>query len=201
MEILTEKIILATKNENKIREIRRIFQNDQLAGLSAYPDIKEIEENGTSFQENAILKATGYFKQIKIPVIAEDSGLVVPAIQGAPGIYSARYAGPDANSAENNRKLLLEMKNIPEDQRCAYFICCAVYYDGRQTITAEGRVTGIITRFPRGTSGFGYDPVFLIPEYGKTFAELGLSVKNRISHRRNAFLALKEKLEKYRRQI
>ena len=192
---MTEKIILATNNENKVREIRRILHNDRLVGLSVYPDIREIEESGSTFQENALLKATGYFKQINIPVIAEDSGLIVPALQGAPGIFSARYAGPDANADLNNKKLLAAMKDIPDNNRVGYFICCAVYYNGRETITAEGRVAGTITRSPRGTAGFGYDPVFLIPEYGKTFAELGAGIKNQISHRRKAMIELKEKLK------
>jgi XTP/dITP diphosphohydrolase len=191
---LIEKIILATKNENKVREIREIFQNNGLIGLEIYPETEDIEETGTTFKDNALLKATGYFNKLKIPVIAEDSGLIVPALQGAPGIYSARYAGPQATAEENNRKLLREMEDIPDGQRLAFFICCAVYFDGKRTIAAEGRVEGEITRSPRGTSGFGYDPVFLIPQYGMTFAELGPEVKNNMSHRRQALLELRKKL-------
>jgi XTP/dITP diphosphohydrolase len=191
---LQEKIVLASKNHHKLQEIREIFNNQALQGLDAYPGIEEASETGTTFQENAIIKAIHYYNRIKLPVIAEDSGLVVPALQGAPGIYSARYTGPDATAAENNRKLLQEMKNIPEEQRGAYFICCVVYFDGHQTIPAEGRVAGVITRAPRGTNGFGYDPVFLIPQYGMTFAELGPAIKNKISHRREALLELKNKL-------
>jgi non-canonical purine NTP pyrophosphatase (RdgB/HAM1 family) len=191
---LTEKIILATKNKNKVQEIREIFQNNSLIGLDGLPEIKEIEENGSTFEENALLKATGYFKQLNIPVIAEDSGLVVPALNGSPGIFSARYGGPQADAGENNRKLLREMETIPDRRRTAYFICCAVYYDGKKTFIAEGRVDGMITHTPRGTGGFGYDPVFLIPKYHKTFAELGPAVKNQISHRRQAFIKLKKSI-------
>jgi XTP/dITP diphosphohydrolase len=195
---LTEKIILATKNPNKVQEIREIFQNNSLVGLDSYPEIEEIEETGKTFKDNALLKATGYFNQLNLPVIAEDSGLVVPALQGAPGIYSARYAGPQTNAEKNNRKLLREMENTPDGQRFAYFICCAVYFDSKRAITAEGHVEGEITREPRGISGFGYDPVFLIPQYDMTFAELGTAIKNQISHRRLALQALRNKIELFK---
>jgi XTP/dITP diphosphohydrolase len=192
---LLKRIILASKNRYKLEEFREIFNNKALSGLDAYPEIEEVHETGATFQENALIKASCYYDRLKHPVIAEDSGLVVPALKGAPGIYSARYAGPGATAVKNNRKLLQEMMDIEDEQRFAYFICCAVYFDGEQTVTAEGRIEGVITREPRGTGGFGYDPVFLIPRYGKTFAELGPVIKNQISHRRQAFQKLRERLE------
>jgi non-canonical purine NTP pyrophosphatase (RdgB/HAM1 family) len=192
-------ILLASKNKNKVLEIRAIFAETTyiFKTLDDFHHITEPEESGKSFKENAQLKAVYYFENFGLPVIADDSGLVVPALNGEPGILSARYAGAHKSYQDNNQKLLHRMRDLRDKQREAFFVCYAVYMDNDVVISAEGRVSGIITDRPRGTNGFGYDPLFLKPEIGRTFAELSPSDKNKISHRYMALVALNKKLEKY----
>jgi len=192
------QIVIASKNPHKKDEIRAIFRfrDIQLSDLSHFPEIPEPVEDGDSFAANALIKARYYFDKVRLPVIADDSGLVVPALNGEPGIFSARYAGPESDYQKNNQKLLARMRHIPVGQRQAYFICCAVFWDGAKVIEAEGRLTGTIGFEPRGAYGFGYDPLFLPDGLDLTLAELPSAEKNRISHRHLAFTRLKAAIER-----
>ena len=191
-----KKILIASKNPDKTKEISLIF-NEVLLSLNDLETVKEIEETGDTFAENSKIKAEYYYNCFKIPVIADDSGLVVPALNGKPGVYSARYAGENADYRENNSKLLNEMKNLKGDERSAFFICHAVFFNGIEFIEAEGKVNGYIIEELKGNFGFGYDPLFFIRQLGKTFAEISLSEKNKISHRFIAFSKLKQKMKNY----
>ena len=177
-------IVIATRNEGKLKEFKAIFGNtyDEILSLSNFKNFPEIEETGSSFEENAFIKAKAACDFLEADAIADDSGLVVEALGGAPGIYSARYAGRNASDHENNEKLLLELEG--EENRDARFVCCIalVLKDGTRKFF-KGECRGRIISEKRGTSGFGYDPVFYIPQYRKTMAELGPEIKNRISHR------------------
>ncbi len=190
-------IVIATKNAYKVKEIREIFRHKNifLYDLTAFPEIPEAVENGMSFTANARIKAKYYHQLIRLPVIADDSGLVVPFLNGEPGIYSSRYAGPDSDYTKNNRKLLEKLEHVPPGQRQAYFICCAVFWDSKVMLEAEGRIDGSIGFEAKGENGFGYDPLFLPDGSNKTFAELSSAEKNRISHRNQAFTRLREAVE------
>ena len=193
-----EKIVFASKNKGKVKEIKALLADMGLTVLSLddFPDIPEIEEDGRSFYENALKKAKVAADTTGEAVIADDSGLEVDALNGAPGIYSARYAGDGAGDKENIAKLLYELKNIPAQKRGASFRCVLVFYekDKRHEIF-EGRWEGVIAESPSGTNGFGYDPVFYIPERKLTAAQLSPEEKNRISHRGQAFNQLKKRLD------
>lgn len=190
------KLLLATTNRGKISELRRILgqQPIELVGLDAGDSTEEIETAQT-FAENALLKARHYHRQTGLPTIADDSGLEVAALGGRPGVASARYAGPEASDAKRIQKLLGELKEVPADGRAARFVCAAalVWAAGEQVFEDEAR--GRILDAPRGTGGFGYDPVFLYPPLGKTFAELSAEEKAEISHRGRAFRRLVTWLE------
>jgi XTP/dITP diphosphohydrolase len=194
------RLLLATTNPNKIREIGNIFTGLSIELVAPdqchLPAAFEVEETGTTFAENARLKAQGYGHQTGLLTLAEDSGLIVDALDGRPGVYSKRYGD---NDAVRNHKILDELKNVPESQRTARFICSAYLYspDTKQFQTAEGIVEGIIAPEARGLSGFGYDPVFIPTEIHQntlTFAQLGPEVKNRISHRARAMEGIKQYL-------
>ncbi len=193
------KILAATNNTHKIHEIRSILSPHGievicLADLNReYP---KIVEDGATFNENACIKARAIAEYTDLPVIADDSGLEVFALNGEPGIFSARYAGESASDIENTQKLLKEMHNI--ENRAARFVCCiAIAYPDGGIKTIEGEVRGRIMREPSGTGGFGYDPVFVPDSYNETFADLGAEIKDCISHRGNALKnALKQKLFK-----
>ena len=188
-----KKVIFASKNEGKIREVNHILKDLDISivSLSDMPEHFEIVEDGKSFEENALIKARKVFEKFNIPAIADDSGLTVEQLKGAPGIFSARYAGENADDAANNKKLLQELKKFPEPHK-AKFVCAAVYYDGKETTTVTGNFEGKIIDKARGKNGFGYDPLFVPDGYSVTSAELDQDVKNRISHRYNAFIALKD---------
>jgi XTP/dITP diphosphohydrolase len=192
-----KRIIFASKNEGKVREVRKILDdlNVQILSLSDVDYTISIEETGITFEENAKIKADVIYKEYKIPVIADDSGLTVEQLNGEPGIYSARYAGPSAADEENNLKLLKNLEKFPQPHK-AKFVCLAVYYFGTDFFTATGEVNGEIIKSPRGTKGFGYDPLFVPDNYDQTMAELKSEIKNKISHRFNAFSQLKKYIAK-----
>ncbi|MEW6377464.1 MAG: XTP/dITP diphosphatase [Thermodesulfobacteriota bacterium] len=188
-------MIVATRNEGKVREIRRALKGLGLRihALSGFPDVPEIEEDGKSFTENALKKARFYSKHFGKLTMADDSGLEVDILKGLPGIYSARYAGERASGQENNQKLLREMEGVPISRRGARFRCsiAVVSPDGREAI-AEGSCKGMVGFEGKGRRGFGYDPLFILPQYGRTMAELSLEEKNRMSHRGKALRKLKK---------
>jgi len=181
-----KQLLIATSNKGKFREFSDLLGSlvDQVFSLEDFPDLLLPEENGTTFRENAIIKSRHAATVTGLPVIADDSGLEVVILGGRPGVYSARFAGEDARDEDNNRKLLEEMAGIPLKDRTARFVCCiALSLPDGTCQTVEGVLSGLILEQPRGENGFGYDPLFLVKEYGKSMAELDLSVKNRISHR------------------
>lgn len=189
------KLVVATHNRNKVQEFQRILQPLSIEVITA--DLPEVEENGTTFAENAYLKAISAFRATGKAAVADDSGLEVDALNGAPGIYSARYAGENATNEQRIAKLLDAMKEVPEEKRTARFVCaiCCILPNG-DIITARGECPGKIAFEVRGNGGFGYDPVFLVGE--KTFAELSAEEKDKISHRGKALRVFAEELRKYK---
>ncbi len=184
-----KSLIIATKNKGKLKEFKEILQDFpfEVMSLHDFPQCPEIAEDGSTFEENAVKKAEIICNYTGKNVIADDSGLEVDCLDGRPGIHSARFAGPGATDEENNRKLLKLLEKVPEDLRTAQFTCViAISCPGRKTVTVEGICWGKIVYTPCGRMGFGYDPLFLVPEYGKTFAELEPEIKNRVSHRARA---------------
>lgn len=184
------ELILATHNLHKIRELREMLKDLKgidVVSLRNFPDYTSPEETGLTFQENAELKAIDAAKTLNAIVLADDSGLVVPAIKGDPGVYSARYAGEDATDAENRKKLLTAMESLNDLDRSAYFECC-ITIAGPEGVMKSVSATceGVIGKEEKGRNGFGYDPLFVKHDYDKTFAELEEHTKNRISHRRKA---------------
>lgn len=181
-------IVVATNNEGKAREFREMFAPKDIAikTLVDFPNLTKIVENGQTFEENALIKATAVARQTQLPVIADDSGLQVAALDGEPGIYSARYAG-DHNDDANNQKLLQNLKNVPDTARNAVFRTALVLLKPTgERLSTEGTVAGQILTAPRGANGFGYDPLFFVPDMGKTMAEMTDAEKNSISHRGRA---------------
>ena len=193
-----KRLLFASRNAHKTREIQQILGPEfEVRDLSAYPKISETVESGKSFEENAKLKAIAVSKKMPGLVIADDSGLEVEVLGGAPGIYSARYAGAKATDKENIDRLLEELTRIgaQRDQRRARFRCVlALARNGRMLGTFEGITDGIIVDQPLGSRGFGYDPIFVPKGFGHTFAELPAELKNRISHRAQAIRVLAAKL-------
>ena len=189
------KVIFASRNNGKITEVKDILSDTSLEIVSLLDlnDDENIIEDGLTFEENAIIKAIHIFKKYKIPVMADDSGLVVDQLNGEPGVFTARYSSPNATDEQNNLKLIEELKQLSEPHFAKY-ICSAVYYNGEKYLTAEGKERGIITLNARGAHGFGYDPLFIPENYLVTMAELDPSEKNKISHRAKAFNELKKKL-------
>jgi XTP/dITP diphosphohydrolase len=197
---MPEKVVLATGNPGKVREIQRILGD---LGVAVVPQsefgVSDAQETGTSFVENALIKARHASVMTGLPAIADDSGLVVDALDGRPGVYSARYSGADATDESNIDKLLRELLGVPGEKRTAAFHCCAVFVsaDDTTSLVAEGQWTGRILEQRRGTGGFGYDPVFFDPECGRTAAELGPELKNARSHRGKALAALADMLRQH----
>ncbi len=188
------EIVVATRNPGKLKEIAAILTVDSVRFLSLkdFPDIPEIVEDGKTFAENARKKAKTVARLTGRIAVADDSGLTVDALQGRPGIYSSRYAGENASDEDRCRKLLKEMELIPEGKRGGAFVCAAALASpGGEADVVEANWRGTITFAPRGANGFGYDPVFFIPEVNQTVAELAPAVKNKISHRAQAFEKLK----------
>lgn len=190
-DVKTFPLVLATSNMHKIREFRAMLKGVptlDVLSLLDFPHYQLPEETGVTFEENAILKAVDAAAALKHWVLADDSGLVVPALNGAPGVYSARYAGNDATDADNRKKLLTEMQHLLDDDRQAYYECWVVLASPEGVKkSVRGTCEGKILTAERGRGGFGYDSLFVKHEYSKTFSELEESVKNRISHRRKAF--------------
>lgn len=191
------KIVLATKNKGKAKEIKVILKdlNLELLTLDDFPETPNPVEDGKSFKENALKKARFVAKHLNIAAMADDSGLEVDILNKRPGIFSARYAGENATDEKNNRKLLKELKDIPFEKRRASYKCViALVFPSEREATVEGGCRGLISLEAKGSGGFGYDPLFYVPEYGKTMAELPPEIKNRISHRGKALAKLKNKL-------
>lgn len=192
------KIVLASGNPGKLREYQVLAAGHalELELLPGFAGLPEFEENAPTFAENAAGKAIYYSRHCPEFVFADDSGLVVPALGGAPGVLSARYAGIGAGSEKRNTKLLVELRGKKGEERAAFFVCViAVAWRGRCVTVVSGKVDGEILEAPRGADGFGYDPVFFFPPLGKAFAELSAEEKNRHSHRGKAFRRLMEVLE------
>ena len=193
------KIILATHNADKRKEMMAALAslNVEILSLVDFPHVGEIVEDGETLTENAIIKAKTVFEITGIPAISDDTGLSVDALNGAPGVYSARYAGENATYKDNVEKLLEEIKDVPLQNRGAQFETVMAFIDNDTELIAHGVVKGQITETPKGVGGFGYDPVFYIPEQEKTFAEMTILEKNQISHRGIALRNLKGILHSY----
>ncbi|WP_017726680.1 XTP/dITP diphosphatase [Halalkalibacterium ligniniphilum] len=188
-----QEILIATKNKGKVAEFEAIFKDKGMtvSSLLDYPEVPEIEENGETFSENATIKAEAIAQRFKKPVLADDSGLMIDALDGRPGIFSARYAGLEKNDQKNNEKVLLELTGVPEEKRTARFHCAIAFArPNEETIVFEGQCEGYILQAPQGDGGFGYDPIFYLPNYQKSMAELTKEEKNKISHRAKALARL-----------
>ncbi len=183
-------LVLATRNAHKVQELRELLAplELELKTLADFPQAVDVAEDAFTFAENAEKKAVEQARALRHWTLGEDSGLVVDALGGAPGPRSARFAGPQATDEQNNRKLLAELEGVPEEKRTAAYVCHVVVADpqGQVQARSEARCRGRITTSPRGTAGFGYDPLFEIVEYHRTFGQLGLLVKQRLSHRARA---------------
>lgn len=191
-------LILGSRNKKKLGEIIDLLRDLRLnlVDLSGYPDAPDVDETATTFEGNATLKAVILARALGEWVIGEDSGLVVPILGGAPGVYSARYAGGHGDDAANNAKLLAELREYSGSDRSAYYVSTVVLAnpEGTVLVSVEGRCHGEIATELRGTGGFGYDPLFIVPEYSKTFGELSPEVKQQKSHRARAIEQLRELL-------
>ena len=194
---MNKKIVLATGNQDKVKEIVEILKNldIELLTLENFPGVPEVVEDGKTLEENARKKARVISEFTKLPAVSDDTGLEVEYLNGAPGVYSGRYSGENATYADNVKKLLDDLENVPPGKRQARFRCAVVLYSENGAQIVEGICEGEITDQPRGNGGFGYDPIFFVPEYDCTFAEMDLNLKNRISHRAKAFLKLRNLLE------
>lgn len=201
---MTEKnIVIATGNEGKAKEFEALFAQKgyTIQTLNDFPELKEVEETGETFAENALLKAETVAKELNTTVLADDSGLKVDALGGQPGVYSARYAGKEKDDAANNAKLLSELSELTEEERGAQFHCTlALAHPEKESLVIEGEVEGIIIGVPRGENGFGYDSLFYVPEEEKTMAELSSEEKNKISHRAVALKKLEDQFDEWMKQ-
>lgn len=196
---MLRQLLIATGNSGKVREFAVLFAKCgiELFSLKDFPNLLPVNEDGKTFQENALKKAVAASRQTGLCVIADDSGLCVDALDGKPGVISARFAGEGLGDEANNRKLLQELSGVPMELRTAAFHCVIslVTPDGVEQ-NFEGTLPGIILDHLSGSGGFGYDPLFMVPEYGRTLAEISIEVKNRISHRGRAAAELKAYLQK-----
>ena len=188
------KIILATHNRDKEKELQISLKgmNIEVISLFDFPEIGDIEETGTTLLENSLLKSRLVFRKTGIPTIADDTGLEVDFLNGAPGVYSARYAGNNVSYKDNVNKLLIELNGIPSEKRTARFRTVITFVDENQELSTEGHIDGVISESIKGDGGFGYDPIFFVPNLGKTFAELSSIEKNKISHRGIALQKLRK---------
>ncbi|MFQ5893415.1 MAG: XTP/dITP diphosphatase [Nitrospinota bacterium] len=192
------RLVVATRNAGKLKEIRAILSGlpVEVVSLADYPDLAPVEEDGATFEANAVKKAVHVARATGCLTLADDSGIEVDALDGAPGIASARFAGPEATDAANNAKLLRLLADVPEADRTARFRCVVAIatLEGRVEV-AEGVCEGLVAHGELGEKGFGYDPLFLVPAYGLTFGELPEGIKNAISHRGRALQATRKALE------
>lgn len=189
------KIIAATKNKNKLREFGEILKDFEIISQEEAGIDIDVEETGTTFEENSRLKAEAIFKATGIAAIADDSGLCVDALGGEPGVYSARYGGEGLDDEGRVELLLKNMKDVPDEKRTARFVCVITMVNNDGVITARGECEGVINHAPKGENGFGYDPVFYMKEYGKTTAEMSPDEKNAVSHRGKALMIFEEKVK------
>lgn len=194
-----KQVVIATKNAGKVREFEQLFGKFDLEvkSLYDYADVEEAEETGDTFEENAIIKAESLSKQIQQIVIADDSGLIVDALNGKPGVRSARYAGKEKDDEANMQKVLQGMENVPEEKRAARFYCAlAVAFpeEDKKTVIVNGTCEGKILEHKRGDKGFGYDPIFYVEEFKRSMAELSSEEKNKVSHRGRALRKLEQKI-------
>ncbi len=192
------KLVFATKNIHKAYELKSLLKgyDIQLLTLNDFPDFKDIKETGSSFIDNALIKARKMHSYLKMPVLADDSGLEVEYLNNRPGIYSKRYAGKNATDKDRINKLLGELKNVSFNKRKARFVCAMVLKDKKDCFKVTGFCNGFVAEKPVGGNGFGYDPVFFLPDLKKTMAQLSTGQKNTISHRANALKQIKEILGK-----
>lgn len=190
------KIVVASGNKAKLREIAQIFQGYEILSMQEAGFTDDIEENGSTFEENALIKARAVSRALGVNALADDSGICVEALGGAPGVHSARFCGRHGDDAANNALLLEKLKDVPQDRRRAYFESCVAlcFADGRE-ITASGRTYGRILEKAEGEGGFGYDPLFYSDELGMSFGLASAEQKNAVSHRGKALAALAEKLK------
>src|SRR5438105_3291081 len=193
-------LVVGTRNAKKREEIMEILGDLglEIRDLTSWPDAPEVVEDGATFEANARKKASELAVYLKQWTLGEDSGLVVPALNGRPGVYSARYAGKQGDDAANNARLLAELAPLGDDKRAAYYVCTAALSDpqGQVHAVVEGLCHGVIVHDARGSGGFGYDPLFLVPEYHRTFGELSARVKHALSHRARALEQLRAVLRR-----
>lgn len=194
-----KQFVLATLNQHKVEEIRDILKGErwELHSLRDFPETEETVENGKTLLANAMKKASASFQWTGIPSLADDTGLEVDRLKGAPGVLSNRFAGENASYRENNEKLIRLLEGIPREERTARFRCVVALVDGVGKWWVEGVCEGIILSEYRGEKGFGYDPVFYVPEKGKTFAEMQAGEKNTISHRGRAFREMAQLIKRH----
>ena len=190
------KLIIATHNSDKEKELRSVLDDCpvEVMSLEQFSEIGDIKETGSTLYENAKLKADTVNRITNLPCLGDDTGLEVDALGGAPGVYSARYAGDNVSYKDNVIKLLSELRSTPSEKRTARFRTIIFYTDGERELYTQGEIQGIITKSPRGSNGFGYDPVFYIPELKKTMAELTSIEKNKLSHRGQAMRKIRKLL-------
>ncbi len=191
---MNKHIVLGTQNKNKRRELERLLKGSgiKVLTLQDFPRCADVAEDGKTFEANSRKKARAYSRHTKSLTLADDSGLVVPALNGKPGVYSARFAGPGCTYQDNNKKLLRLLKNKPVKKRSAKFVCAmALYFKGKPVNVVKGECHGHIALDEKGNKGFGYDPVFVPKGFSKTFAQLSPSQKNKISHRGKALRAIR----------
>jgi XTP/dITP diphosphohydrolase len=198
LDEFVSEIVLATRNLDKGRELRELLGGLglRIRTLADFPIAPEVEEDGTTCEANAIKKAREIARATGVPAVADDTGLEVDALEGRPGVYAARYAGEHATYEENCRKLLLELGGVPRPKRTARFLTvAAIAFPSGEIHVTQGSLEGLITEQPVGDRGFGYDPVFLVPEFDKTLAQMTAEEKNRMSHRAKAFAQMRVWLE------
>jgi XTP/dITP diphosphohydrolase len=192
------KILLASRNPSKLAELRRILgpalPDVEVVGLDDVKPYDEVPESGATFAENALLKAREGHRHTGLPTVADDSGLAVDALNGMPGVLSARWAGSHGDDEANLRLVLDQVSHVPDERLDAAFVCAVAYVDGERELLTDGRMPGRLVRAPRGSNGFGYDPIFVPSGSGRTSAELTIEEKDAISHRGQALRALAERL-------
>ncbi len=192
------KVLLASRNAKKLAELRRILgpalPGAEIVGLDDVPAYDEVPESGATFAENALIKAREGFRRTGLPTVADDSGIAVDALNGMPGVLSARWAGSHGDDEANLRLLLDQVGDVPDERLGAAFVCAVAYVTEDGEVVTDGRMPGRLVREPRGTNGFGYDPIFVPDDYDRTSAELDSATKDSISHRGQALRALAERL-------